>query len=316
MPLERIGERSAQLLVDGDRRVARRGRWRSCSSGSASATSARARRRRSPASSAASTRIAGARGARSSRSSRRRRRHRRERAARSSPSSATASSSRSCVAAGVNFAGPPNGRGRAPTARRSTGSPSCSPARSPLDDPRGGAGRDRGARRQGHGQRVEEDELRGGRARARARSWPRPSSSACRRSTRPGCATSWSTGPRPSDADWERSDHDVASRDRRDVRGGAVMADDSVIGKRFPGYDVPDRAGQDPGVRAGDDDAQPRLPRRPEPVIQPTWLIASGFWAPRRPRRTRWRRSTSTSPAAARRPGVRRSSARRRRPAT
>ena len=42
---------------------------------------------------------------------------------------------------------------------------------------RGGRG-DRGARRQGHRQRLEEDELRGRRARARVRSSPRPRSSA------------------------------------------------------------------------------------------------------------------------------------------
>ena len=32
------------------------------------------------------------------------------------------------------------------------------------------------------------------------------------------------------------------------------MADDSVIGKRYPGYTFPIERGQGPGVRAGDED--------------------------------------------------------------
>ena len=73
------------------------------------------------------------------------------------------------------------------------------------------AGRDRGARRQGHRQRVEEDELRRGRARARARSSRRPSSSACRSSTRPASSTCSSTAP-PERREWDAERRSLARR--------------------------------------------------------------------------------------------------------
>ena len=56
-------------------------------------------------------------------------------------------------------------------------------------DPRAGDRDDHGRRRQGHRLGLAQDRLRGGRRERRARSWPRPSGSACRCSTRPGCAS-------------------------------------------------------------------------------------------------------------------------------
>ena len=115
-------------------------------------------RRRSRASSAASTRIAGADARSSPRSTA---------SGRSSPRASPVLRHRAQPRAGREAArrgrelrrAPSRSRCR-PTGRRSRASRSCSPARS-SDDARGGAGGDRGARRQGHEQRVEEDELRG-----------------------------------------------------------------------------------------------------------------------------------------------------------
>ena len=119
VPLERIGERSAQLLVaaiDASRvatagEAARRARH--------PPRRARPRRWRSPASSATSTRIAGAADEELAAVDRRRRRHRRERAARSSPSTRNRELVEKLRAAGVNFTGPRSRPRRAATARRS-----------------------------------------------------------------------------------------------------------------------------------------------------------------------------------------------------
>ena len=74
--------------------------------------------------------------------------------------------------------GPTPARAVGRRARRSPGSTFVLTGTLDGVDPRRGAGRDRGARRQGHRQRVEEDELRRRRREPRHRSSPRPSSSA------------------------------------------------------------------------------------------------------------------------------------------
>ena len=58
------------------------------------------------------------------------------------------------------------------------------------------------------------------------------------------------------------------------------MADDSVIGKRYPGYTFPIERGKIREFARATLTRNPDYLDNPEPVIEPTWLIASGFWAP------------------------------------
>ena len=263
------------------RRVAQPARSRSCSSAWASATSARPPRSPSPASSAASTPSRRRRPRSSPRSTASAAIIARERAARSSPIERNRALIEKLRAAGVNFAGP-------------------EPAAAPVDGP-SLAGLTfvlTGTLRRLHARRGRRPRSRRAAARSRAacrrrratwssarapaRSSPRPSSSACRSSTSPSSASSWSTArltARTANGRAASRPHDVAcvaptERER-------CMADDSVIGKRYPGYEFTIERGQDPRVRPGDDVAQPRLPRRPAAVIAADVPDRrSGFWAP------------------------------------
>ena len=58
------------------------------------------------------------------------------------------------------------------------------------------------------------------------------------------------------------------------------MADDSVIGKRYPGYTFPIERGKVREFAQATKTRNPDYLDDPEAVIPPTWLIASGFWAP------------------------------------
>jgi acyl dehydratase len=58
------------------------------------------------------------------------------------------------------------------------------------------------------------------------------------------------------------------------------MADDSVIGKRYPGYTFPIERGKVREFARATMTSNPDYLDDPVPVIEPTWLIASGFWAP------------------------------------
>ena len=185
---------------------------------------------------------------------------RRERRSGSSRSTATARWSRSCARPGVNLTAPEPVAVADRATRRSPGSTFVLTGGPRGLHPRRGAGRDRGARRQGHRQRVEEDELRRGGRESRARSSPRPSSSACRSSTRTASSTCSSTA-RPG-------------RARRGVGGAADGRDDerSRASTDEP-FDDADRAGQDPRVRPGDDVATtPSTSTTRRPSIEPTFL--------------------------------------------
>ena len=85
------------------------------------------------------------------------------------------------------------------------------------------------------------------------------------------------------------------------------MADDSVIGKRYPGYTFPIERGKIREFARRHDVAQPRVPRRPRGRRSPpTFLTAVGFWAPpASPTRVRRRSKIDLTPPAARRAGVR-----------
>jgi acyl dehydratase len=58
------------------------------------------------------------------------------------------------------------------------------------------------------------------------------------------------------------------------------MADDSVIGKRFPGYEFTIERGKIREFARATMSRNPDYLDDPAAVIPPTWLIASGFWAP------------------------------------
>ena len=149
------------------------------------------------------------------------------------------------------------------------------------------------------GQRVEEDELRGrGRepglearqGRAARRDHPR-------RGRR--CVTSWSTVPSPTDVRVttattrrRRSPGDGTDDDTR----GETMADDSVIGKRYPGYTFPIERGKirefaQATMTSNPDYLDDPAAGDPADVADRVGLLGAG-----RPAPTRWSRSTSTSP--------------------
>ncbi len=58
------------------------------------------------------------------------------------------------------------------------------------------------------------------------------------------------------------------------------MADDSVIGKRYPGYEFEIERGKVREFARATMSRNPDYLDDPAPVIPPTFFMASGFWAP------------------------------------
>ena len=61
---------------------------------------------------------------------------------------------------------------------------------------------------------------------------------------------------------------------------GEGMADESIIGKRYPGYTFPIERGKVREFAQATKTSNPDYLDDEQAVIPPTWLIASGFWAP------------------------------------
>lgn len=58
------------------------------------------------------------------------------------------------------------------------------------------------------------------------------------------------------------------------------MVDESVIGKRFPGFTFPVERGKIREFARATMTSNPDYLEDPEPVIEPTWLVTSSFWTP------------------------------------
>ena len=67
---------------------------------------------------------------------------------------------------------------------------------------------------------------------------------------------------------------------RAGLDGRGRMADDSVIGKRYPGYEFTIERGKVREFARATMSRNPDYLDDPAAVIPPTWLIVSGFWAP------------------------------------
>src|SRR5207344_300566 len=96
----------------------------------------------------------------------------------------------------------------------------------------------------------------------------------------PSSAISSSTAPTDERGMGTAAAHGVACGPQSTIERERCMADDSVIGKRYPGYEFTIERGKVREFARATMTRNPDYLDDPAAVIPPTWLIASGFWAP------------------------------------